>query len=187
MSAVDTLLSTEGTFELHDLALHGHIEHDASLVHLDAGGYHWRRRWLRGTYAPVTPDPTLLSELIADSSDGKTLSLADFAKARVRREASSPDLSSDVKQFVQGEPSLLLGVFGGDKGWMGSMSVDAVRQLFGEERMPDDFVRIKKSLKLQAVVKGQQRVASYMGKARAALVHAASVASAATSPAVDST
>jgi hypothetical protein len=65
-------------FSLHlsDLNTHGKIEHNASLAHLDVH---------EGD--PTIVNRPLLQQLLADSSDGVGLTVEDFVKARVRREA----------------------------------------------------------------------------------------------------
>ena len=119
-------LAVNGTLSLHDLALHGFIEHDASLAHDDANG---------AKYAPVTPNATLIQQLLADSTDGKVLTYWDFAKARVRREAT---LSTPVKAGTgTGEPVLLTNVFGAGPNISNSNAVCYIQSSLPPRRMID--------------------------------------------------
>ncbi|KAH9918201.1 Cloroperoxidase [Epithele typhae] len=89
--------------DLHDLAKHNVIEHDASLVHADTQPGE--------TFAPTAVDPALLARLLATTS-GDALSLEDLCRAQVARHAESPPLNS-VQSFVsKGELSLIHDVFG---------------------------------------------------------------------------
>jgi hypothetical protein len=59
------LLGQVGAFCLKDLARHNRIEHDASLVHDDTKG--------RDEYAPISPDLSLVKELLLQAKDGHVL------------------------------------------------------------------------------------------------------------------
>lgn len=65
---------------LKDLARHGCVEHDASLVHEDV---------VAGKeYAPIAVDHEFMRLFIEDSEDGTGLTAEDIAKARFRRESA---------------------------------------------------------------------------------------------------
>lgn len=65
---------------LKDLARHGCVEHDASLVHDDVV--------VGKEYAPTAIDDEFMKLLIKDSEDGIGLTAEDIAKARFRRESA---------------------------------------------------------------------------------------------------
>ncbi|TDL16337.1 Cloroperoxidase [Rickenella mellea] len=116
------------SLNLHDLALHDRIEHDASLTHADA---------LPGDkYAPIDVDQSLVSDLL-DSSPGGDLTLEDLARVRVRRDKSAVvPLDGVHAEISRGECALVLNVFGDEKGMVPKREL---RQWFGEERIPDGW------------------------------------------------
>ncbi|KAG8747669.1 hypothetical protein FRC10_000212 [Ceratobasidium sp. 414] len=113
--------------DLGALAQHNKIEHDASLVHQDAHD---------GDHLNVSPP--LVDKLVAHSSDGKGLTLADFARARAGREARIPGgkLGKIHEGFAYGETVLAVKVVGDGN----QLGVDAVRAWFGEEKLPSGWV-----------------------------------------------
>lgn len=81
-----TLLQQWSKVSLEDLARHGCVEHNASLVHRDA---------VKGReYAPTVVDNEFMRLLIEDSEDGVGLTAGDIAKARFRRESACARLDS---------------------------------------------------------------------------------------------
>ncbi|KAG9078271.1 hypothetical protein FS749_009746, partial [Ceratobasidium sp. UAMH 11750] len=106
---------------------HNKIEHDASLAHQDAAD---------GDNLHVSKP--LVEELVADSSNGQGLTLADFARARARREARLPGgkLDSRHEKFAYGETVLAVKVVGDGQ----QLGVDAAKSWFGEERLPSGWM-----------------------------------------------
>lgn len=96
--------TVNGPIDLHDLAKHNRIEHNASLVHRDV---------VPGDeYAPTNVDLDLLDQLIKDSSDGLILTAEDVARSRIRREAASqPPLESVQRVVARSEISAALSIF----------------------------------------------------------------------------
>ncbi|GJE89442.1 peroxidase family 2 protein [Phanerochaete sordida] len=90
------------TFELHDLAAHNVVEHDASLCHADANG---------AKYAPTHVDAELLKDFFAASTDGRMMTPEDIARVRVRREALAPPLQLVQGEVARGEMSVVLNMF----------------------------------------------------------------------------
>lgn len=134
---------------LHDLAKHNKVEHDASLVHDNAGT---GNRW-----APTSVNRGLLDELITegstavhqtekntaikntntpiDSSEG--LTLYSFALARTRRDTTlTKPLSFLHGTFARGESAFTLLTLGDARG---VVSPALLRTWFGEERLPDGW------------------------------------------------
>ena len=89
--------------DLHDLARHNVLEHDASLVHDDAPPH--------AEYAPTAVDSCLLHKLLSLSHTGN-LSLADLCAAQAARKAASPLLNANQALVAKGELSLIHQVFG---------------------------------------------------------------------------
>jgi hypothetical protein len=111
--------------DLADLALHGFIEHDASLTRRDA----------RFGDASQLVRP-LLAQLLATSRDGRRLTLDDLAVAHQLRLAQSARRGSRVplKAAILGtlEAALLYRVLGR----YGGVALADVEELFGTERIP---------------------------------------------------
>jgi hypothetical protein len=139
-TAMATVLTTGGvlacghvdlegaTFDLHDLALHNHIEHDGSLTHADAAP--------GAAYAPVAADRTAITRALAHSSDGgASMSLADFARARVDAEGAHP-LDAVHARIGRGEVALTLLTMGDGA----RVSTDRLWAWYGEDRLPDGYV-----------------------------------------------
>ena len=112
---------------LDQLALPGVVEHDISLTRYDHQ---------QGDNISLQPD--LLQDLLASSSDGKTLTAADLAELRKRRIAKQNEVNPGLvygrlqHQIACAEIALVLNVFGdGNK-----VRCDYARAFFGEERLP---------------------------------------------------
>ncbi|KAF8610678.1 Cloroperoxidase [Ceratobasidium sp. AG-I] len=111
-----------GTLDLESLSKHGRIEHDASLVHLDARD---------GDNNNVCPH--LVSELLAQSSDGRGLSWGDYARARARREQTiSKPLDSMHGNISRGESVLSVMVMGDGN----EVPLGVAKTWYGEEKLP---------------------------------------------------
>ena len=113
---------------LSDLALHGFIEHDASLTRRDARN---------GDAAEVLLP--LVDQLVALSQDGKTLTLEDLTVAHQLRLAQSGSDGHDVpaKAATIGmlEAALYFSVMARD----GAVALPDVVEFFAEERIPASF------------------------------------------------
>ncbi|KAH7107958.1 Chloroperoxidase [Auriculariales sp. MPI-PUGE-AT-0066] len=138
-------LHEDGTFELHDLAEHGKIEHDASLVHDDV---------LPGEkYASVATNVTKFELLKALSSDGVHFHEDDFALARhiLERNLATP-LTELEQGRANGEPGLILLVFGKAKK-DGSLYFDlpAFESVFKFNRFPEGFTTPSVPIDISAV------------------------------------
>lgn len=91
-----------GPFELHDLARHNKIEHDASLFHPNIGP--------REEYAPIHGEARLLRAFLAMSADGRVITPEDLARVRVQREAETP-LDPLHAEIARGEMAIVLNMF----------------------------------------------------------------------------
>ncbi|CCL99416.1 uncharacterized protein FIBRA_01434 [Fibroporia radiculosa] len=143
------------SLDLHELAKHGVIEHDGSLVHADAP---------KGCpFAPSAVDPTLLHQLVSICDSYMTLQ--DFARARALRDATlHAPLDSLHAQIARGEAVLTLAVFG-DRGFRDKLGDEErlqddderaipkayIEQWFGEDRLPDGWHRPSKKVGLISV------------------------------------
>jgi len=115
--------------DIHILAKHNVIEHDASLGHADAG--------VGAEFAPVTSDAGLIQDLISRSADGQNLQLEDFAQVRVEREAKAENggLDDFTATAAKGETALLLTILGDGQ----QVSTSRIQTFLSESRFPDDF------------------------------------------------
>lgn len=145
------LLSQYSSLSLADLARHNCIEHDASLGHWD----------VRGTleYAPDEPSQCLLSHLLEHSSDNMTMSMYDFAAARVARESmySAPPLDALHEEIARGEVSMVLGIFGQH----GRVPNDILKEWWERERFPAGYAPNHEQT-LWHTMRGSQKIKSMM-------------------------
>ncbi|KAF5678669.1 chloroperoxidase [Fusarium heterosporum] len=113
---------------LVDLASHGAIEHDISLSRRDFGQKEGNN----------DPQKDLIEDMLQYTFDGKRMNienLGDFVKARIQRQLKdNPDLvyGPAEHQVNCGQLALMMGCFGDGK----TISVDYVRAIFQEERLP---------------------------------------------------
>ena len=113
--------------DLDQLARPNVVEHDISL---------FRRDFAKGDNN--NPQPDLIRDILAASSDGKTLTVADFVKLRKARLAcqrrENPELHFEAmqNQFAYAEVALILEVFRNGK----EVLLRFVKALFEEERLP---------------------------------------------------
>ncbi|KAF7303055.1 HEME-HALOPEROXIDASE domain-containing protein [Mycena kentingensis (nom. inval.)] len=137
-------LNANGTFDLSDLALHGVVEHDASLTHDDANG---------ATFAPIATNTTKVDLLLKLSSDGAVFDARDFALAKyiIESRLATP-LSARQQNIADMEPPLALHVFGNlrDDGTP-EISLAALENVFKFNRLPDGFVRPAVQITIPAV------------------------------------
>ncbi|KAK6346921.1 hypothetical protein TWF696_007021 [Orbilia brochopaga] len=117
---------------LDQLSRHGAVEHDVSLSRNDAG---------QGDN--TSPQPFLLEQLFNSSSDGKVMTIADFARLRHKRleqqKRDNPELKFGVREAILafGESALILCVWGASRtGGYDKIPVEYLKALFGEERLP---------------------------------------------------
>ncbi|KAF9040868.1 Chloroperoxidase [Panaeolus papilionaceus] len=161
-----------GKITLHDIAKHGQIEHDASLVHADTPEGE--------IYAPNKIYPELLDKFLtqdvkpnraeveasaggADITKKWVVNFEDVARARIRREKECRPIDAVHQEIARGEMAIILGVWettaegGGKVGAPGEW----IRRWLGEERLPEgwkpthvqgffDVVKRAKSIKLAA-------------------------------------
>ncbi|TDL21128.1 Cloroperoxidase [Rickenella mellea] len=135
-TALSLLLAIGGTIlcgnwlslNLHDLALHNRIEHDASLTHEDALHGH--------KYAPIDVDQSLVSDML-DCSPADDLTLEDLARVRARRDMTlAVPLGGMRATISRAECAQVIIVFGDENGVAPKR---VLREWFGEERIPDGW------------------------------------------------
>ncbi|KAM5532513.1 hypothetical protein V8D89_013800 [Ganoderma adspersum] len=144
--------------DLHDLARHGVLEHDGSLVHADAPPGQ--------TYASTDVDRAALQQLLDSAEKGpgqeqSQLSLGDLCRGQVARQRVERPLKGTMAFVARGELGLIYDVFGvpskgeGDVLLEKSSSLDLIpnegdgggrvvpksflEQWLGEERLPDGW------------------------------------------------
>ncbi|KZV77997.1 Cloroperoxidase, partial [Exidia glandulosa HHB12029] len=93
-----------GTINLHDLATHNVLEHDASLVHDDAAP--------GAVYAPTDTNKAKVAAVSGLSTDGVGLTARDLAHARVIAEETSLPLPDNLAFAANVEAALALTVIG---------------------------------------------------------------------------
>ncbi|THU85051.1 Cloroperoxidase [Dendrothele bispora CBS 962.96] len=140
--------------DLDNLALHNKIEHDGSLVHADAKTGESR--------APTHVDEALLHQLLTSYPGG--LSLDDFAHARYEREKNlKKPLDPFHAEIGHGEASLTWLLM---KNSSDIVSLETLRQFYGEERFPDSYVVPTNSISLTDAAGVSRKVADQMKKLR---------------------
>ncbi|KAF3917345.1 Chloroperoxidase [Orbilia brochopaga] len=117
---------------LDQLCRHGAVEHDVSLSRND-----------HGQGDNTSPQPFLLEQLFQSSTDGKVMTIADFARLRHKRleqqKRDNPELQFGVREAILafGESALILCVWGASlSGGYDKIPVEYLKALFGEERLP---------------------------------------------------
>lgn len=143
--AVGANAFTSDSINLDDLNLHDAIEHDASLTREDAksGDNH-------------SLQPQLLQAML-DDVQGDYLTTESLARTRARREKESllkgsPKLGFKAYTLAYGESSLMLQTLGKQvNGTNWQIKKADVNTWFGEERLPDGFVKPAKLVTLSAV------------------------------------
>ncbi|KAF9461448.1 hypothetical protein BDZ94DRAFT_1167625, partial [Collybia nuda] len=126
---------------LFEIGKHGAIEHNASLVHEDTPSGQ--------KYAPISIHQSLVEELIRDAKTGNEkdegpeagesrilMDASDVARARVRREKSSPKLDGVHAEIARGEMGIILGVWEVQAGDNVGVPVEWIREWIGYERFP---------------------------------------------------
>ena len=114
---------------LDQLALHNVVEHDVSMTRLD---------FAQGDNN--TPQPQLIADLLASSSNGKTITIPDFVGLRKQRYEKQKATNQTLEfkgmqvQIACTEIALILKVFGNGK----EVPVDYVKAFFQEGRIPSN-------------------------------------------------
>jgi len=138
-----------GILSLADLSAHNRIEHDGSIVHANAS-----------TGDATSVDPELMQSLLADctASKGSALSLDDYVRAKIRREASIIVPLSDLHaEIARGEFGMLFHLFGKDHGTGPEVSKERLVSWLRDERLPDDWTAPEKQTGLlDAAAKSKQ-------------------------------
>ena len=152
--------------DLHDLAKHNALEHDASLVHANTPS--------GDVYAPTAVDQNLLRQLLA-TSDTDSLTLDDLCRAQVARVAASPPLASDQAFVSKGELCLIHQVFGvapGTKAAEGSGSSSGggdsglvvpkafLEQWLGQEMLPTEWQGPLRGVGVLDIVSGSRSISA---------------------------
>ncbi|KAG7008166.1 hypothetical protein G7Y79_00006g017860 [Physcia stellaris] len=112
---------------LDQLALHNVVEHDVSMTRLD---------FAQGDN--ITPQPHLIADLLASSSNGRTITIPDFVGLRKRRyeqqkaDNETLEFQDAQVQLACGEIALILQVLGNGK----EVPVNYVKAFFQEGRIP---------------------------------------------------
>lgn len=154
---------------LIDYAIHGRIEHNASLVHVDTP--------LGQKYAPIEVHSDLVDLLVHDGQIGHEkrgggpgrilMDASDFARARVRREKESPPLDYLHSRLGRGEAGLILGVWKVKDGENVGVPVEVIRTWMQDERLPGGW-KPTRVLGLLEVQKGTKAVEVAMEEQRGA-------------------
>ncbi|KAF7303084.1 Cloroperoxidase [Mycena kentingensis (nom. inval.)] len=132
-NASNFFLRADGTFDLHDAAQHGIVEHDASLVHDDTPPGE--------KFAPVDTNMTKAELLLGLSADGVLMTAKDLGVARylLERHLSTP-LDAIHQMAANGEGPLAMSAFGfTQKDGTKAMKVNDFRNVFKFNRLPDGF------------------------------------------------
>eukprot|EP00842_Homolaphlyctis_polyrhiza_P004391 jgi/Hompol1/4953/HPOL_004079-RA len=142
--------TARGTLSLAALCRHGAIEHDVSLVRHDFGVASHTTSSNNNTddnkdnnnvtaADAHTVQPALVEQLLAMSTTGTTLTVADFGAFRRKRYAhckkTNPNLVFGFTQqlLAYTESALIIHVFGEE---FGAVPVKYIRAFLGEERLP---------------------------------------------------
>ncbi|KAL0952865.1 hypothetical protein HGRIS_007085 [Hohenbuehelia grisea] len=127
------------TLDLEALGLHNKLEHDASLVHQDAA--------VGCPFAPKEVDQKLLQQLLTYAAPGHGMTLDDFARVRHDREAQlQVPLTEQLEKNACAEAVITWLVL--KQEGSGEVPLGQLRQLYGEERLPDGWKRPKKPIGL---------------------------------------
>jgi len=125
--------------DLHDIAKHNLLEHDASLVHLDTPDGE--------DFAPITIDQNLVDELENDvqreeedsSSAEPVMDLYDAARARLRRENACRPINMIRQEIARGEISLTITVLKITSNGKVGVPIEWIRSFIGHEKLPDNW------------------------------------------------
>jgi len=152
-----TLLSVIGTFmcgrqftiDLEDLARHNFIEHDASLTRANARP--------GDRYAPVAVDRELLQNLLDASENRDFITFEDLVRVRATRDQTLPaPLSKFHGAIARGKVALTVQTFGDSEG---RISKQFLREWFGEDRLPEGWLKPATPTGLLSITRIANRVA----------------------------
>ncbi|KAH8828992.1 Chloroperoxidase [Flagelloscypha sp. PMI_526] len=133
-SQVTTGISFNG-LDLHQLAKHNRIEHDASLGHEDANG---------AEFAPTVPSTDKIEKIISENPGG--LNLESFAKRRVELESQLAEpLDFLHARIARSEAGLVTLIMGDENGLV---PVERFRTWFADEKLPEDYAPRTKTITL---------------------------------------
>lgn len=151
LSVAGTVVCGDGwKLDLHDLAKHNRIEHDGSLAHADALPGH--------KYAPFHVDKDRLQQLLDASSDGEHLTFNDLVSQRAARDAALTKPLDAIHQIItRGEVALTCEVLGDEEG---RVPKEFIRQWYGEERLPDGWMKPESPVGLIGTTKVSKKVAN---------------------------
>lgn len=157
------------TLNLDQLGIHNVVEHDVSLTRHDIG---------QGDN--ISPQPELIRDLLAASSNGKTITINDFVALRKRRYAKQKevnpgmDFSEKWAGIACAEIALILKVFGDGK----EVPVSYVKAFFQDGRLPreEGWTRHEQAVgffAMNSVAKKVQKALGFDGKGATKVVPAA--------------
>jgi len=158
LSFIGILICGHGFFrlDLAGLAAHNRIEHDASLAHGDAAP--------GKRLAPIPVNASMLSTFLAYAALGKGMYLEDFMQVRVDREDHlEKPLDNLHAQIGQGEVATAWLVMKDDTG---KIPLDWLKQWWGEERLPDNWTKPRRTIGLLEARAKADDVADGMRKLR---------------------
>jgi hypothetical protein len=161
------------TLDLHDIGIHNHIEHDASITHDDAP-------LATSAFAAWATNSSLFDAFMADAP-GAHVDLDTLAAARVRRERESTAWSGRTLDWVhakiaRGEAALVIGIFGESAAppppgaahdgakwvWDGlGVRKDVMRAFWHDERLPVGWAP-RRVTSLASTAAGNDRVGAQM-------------------------
>ncbi|KZT19742.1 Cloroperoxidase [Neolentinus lepideus HHB14362 ss-1] len=159
-NSLPTLPQLLAPLDLADLALHNHIEHDASLAHSNAAPH--------SLYAPTSTNHTLLEQLFAFATLNDAFTLSSIARARVLREyQTNNSIDAFHAEIARGEVALVLGIFGSALTDVGNLDegidMHLFRAWFGENRLPERWTP-KHAQTLRGTVKISKAIRALMEK-----------------------
>ncbi|TFK69190.1 Cloroperoxidase [Pluteus cervinus] len=138
--------------DLHDLARHNAIEHDASLSRSNANS--------DDQFAPVEVDEYVVARLVSPTTTHGGFSLRDLAKARMDREVSlHADLDAVHRVVAAGEASMTWLLMKDSHGLVPSK---VIKQWYGEERLPDEYHPPASPIGLKKTHANANRVTSWI-------------------------
>ena len=136
------------TVDLEDFARHNLIEHDASLTRANA--------LPDGRYAPVAVDKELLQNLLDSAKDRDYLTFEDLVRVRAARDQTlATPLGKMHGAISRGEVALTLQTLGDSEG---RVSKQFIRQWFGEDRLPEGWLKPANTTGLVSTTKLSNRV-----------------------------
>ncbi|KAJ6540178.1 Chloroperoxidase [Mycena vulgaris] len=164
---LSTPLAAHRKINLFDLGLHGAIEHDASIVHVDCPAGQ--------KDAPIEIQPDLVDEFAtqvvaaASAAAGHVLAeeevavmVEDVVRTRIRRERLSKPLDKLHAEIGRGEMAIILGVWNRTINGREGAPLAWMRTWLGEERLPEgwhpDHVETRRDLMTRvSTIRGEMK------------------------------